>query len=406
MRAMIISVGKELLLGDIENTNEVYIARELRKRGVEVIKEITLNDNFSQLRREFQQAVQKIDLLIISGGLGPTEDDLTKEALAGALNLDLVFNEDLYTSFVGERIKLGRKITSNLKKQFYTIEGSEILSNQWGTAPGEYLTFLNCHIFLLPGPPYELRNMFSNYVKDFVRTRDYIGLRSLSVVNMGESQVETLLRQKLNLPELEVNTYVHDKLVEIKLLSKGQDENKVNKRLDLAEEQLLELFRGNIYSFKIENLQERVVKLCREKNLLISFAESITGGFLAKTITSCSGASHILKYSIVSYSNEVKHEELKVDQDTLDQHGAVSYETALEMARGLYQKGYCDIAIATTGEAGPCPAEKEVGKVFAAFYSKEKQLIQEFNFSGNREEIQEQTVRQVLFLLVKEFLEG
>ncbi len=135
MRAMIISVGKELLLGDIENTNEVYIARELRKRGVEVIKEITLNDNFSQLRREFQQAVQKIDLLIISGGLGPTEDDLTKEALAGALNLDLVFNEDLYTSFVDERIKLGRKITSNLKKQFYTIEGSEDSCKPMGNSP-------------------------------------------------------------------------------------------------------------------------------------------------------------------------------------------------------------------------------------------------------------------------------
>lgn len=403
---MIISVGKELLLGDIDNTNEVYIARELRQMGVEVVKQITLNDELNSLKKEFHGAIQEVDLLVVSGGLGPTEDDITKEALGQALNLDLIFNEDLYADFVEERRKLGREITPNVKKQFYTIQGSNSLINHWGSAPGEHLFFKECHIFLLPGPPYELRNMFLNYVKDFIKTRDLIEVRSLSIVNLGESQVESIIRQRFNIPELEVNTYAQNNLVEVKLLSQGQDREEMKKRLDQAEKILMGLFKGNIYSFQGQDLRTRVVKLCREKNIKISFAESITGGFLAKTITSCSGASHILKYSLVSYSNEVKHRELGVSQKTLDCYGAVSRETALEMSRGLYEKGYCDLAIATTGEAGPCPAEKKVGTVFVSFYSKEKQLVQEFCFSGDRKEIQEQTVNQVLFLLLKEFLEG
>lgn len=403
---MIISVGKELLLGDIDNTNEVYIARELRQMGVEVVKQITLNDELNSLKKEFHGAIQEVDLLVVSGGLGPTEDDITKEALAQALGLDLIFNEDLYADFVEERRKLGREITPNVKKQFYTIQGSNALINHWGSAPGEHLFFKNFHIFLLPGPPYELRNMFLNYVKDFIKTRDLIEVRSLSIVNLGESQVESIIRQRFHMPELEVNTYAQNNLVEVKLLSQGQDQEKIKKKLDQAEKVLMELFKGNIYSFQGQDLRTRVVKLCREKNIKISFAESITGGFLAKTITSCSGASHILEYSLVSYSNEVKHRELGVSQKTLDSYGAVSHETALEMSRGLYEKGYCDLAIATTGEAGPCPAEKKVGTVFVSFYSKEKQLVQEFCFLGDRKEIQKQTVNQVLFLLLKEFLEG
>ncbi len=406
MEAIIVTVGKELLLGDIENTNERYLAEAIKKIGIAVIEQVTLDDDLNALVQYFQRLVKNNRLLMISGGLGPTEDDLTKEALAQAFNLDLEFDAKLYKECEDYFKLRGRNLTPNVKKQFYRIKGSKLLENKWGTAPGEYLLLKGCSIFLLPGPPFELQNMVDTYLEQFLKTKEKIKVKSLWVMNIGESQVEDKIRKNIKIPDLKINTFAHNAQVEIKCIAQGQEEEKLDLLLLEAEKSIKELFKDAIYSLNKEKLEEKIIRLAKEKNLRLSFAESITGGLLAKKITSCPGASNILHYSLVSYSNEIKHKELGVKGETLERYGAVSQETALEMAQGLYKKGHCDIAISTTGEAGPNPAEKEVGSVFAGFYSDHKKFVKEFKFQGNRREIQEKTTNLVLFTLLKEFLEG
>lgn len=397
MKAGIITIGTEILIGSIVDTNSKYLSEKLSELGVHVSHQLSIRDDFRELSIEIQDMIRKVDVLFLCGGLGPTEDDMTKEALADVLNKNLVLDDVQYEKLVDRFNKLKRPMTSNNKKQAYVIEGSKILDNKWGTAPGEIIEYGNKKIFLFPGPPKEFEPMVDYYLKDNIAENNEIIVKSLNITGLGESSVEETIRHlKLENNEISINTFAHFYDTEIKIIAEGTDKEHLVYQVREIVKKLHITFGEHLYSENNTKPKEVLVKKLTEKNLKISFAESITGGLLSSKLTSVNGASKILKNSIVSYSNESKHKILGVSNSTLKKFGAVSEETALEMAKGLYNLGLCDIAVATTGEAGPTSSEKEVGTVFICYYYKDFYEIKEHFFKGSRNEIQERVSDTVI----------
>lgn len=405
MKAAILSIGTELMLGDILNTNERYIAKVLTERGYQVIEESTVADDYDQLFATYARLDGKVDVVVTSGGIGPTKDDFTKETLADYLGRKIYLDEGVLEEMKKYYKKKGYTLNDNNIKQAYMIEGSKALINHWGTAAGEHVQSEKTSYFLFPGPPRELEPMVDTYLKKYLKTDQVIKEASIQLINIGEAQAEALLR-KMTLPEeAEVNTFAHYGTVEVKSIVKGKDEDLVDEKLEACLKILKENFKDNIYGTGDEKIEEKILQLCTEKGLRLSFAESVTGGLLAKRLTSYSGASAVLNYSLVSYSNQVKEDVLGVKEETIKTYGVVSKETAEEMAAGLYKKSYGDVAISTTGEAGPSPQEKEKGLVYLGFHSGDKHFTKELHLQGNRRDIQRQTASHVFYYLLKEFLE-
>lgn len=404
MKAEIITVGTEILIGSILNTNSKYISNKLVELGVEVIRQVSLNDNFSDIIDELKIATKKCDYIFLCGGLGPTKDDLTKEACAKFLNretyIDLEEEKELIKNY--KKININREVTKNNLKQVMLIEGSKKLKNYWGSALGEVIEDNGKKYFLFPGPPTEFEPMVDKYLPEIILNNDNILVKSINVVGLGESIVEDRLR-KLNLEKdnLSINTFAKFTQTEVKLIAKGNNKKNLEDLIKEALEKLYVEFNGHIYSEDNESVEEVIVKRLLEKNLKISFAESITGGLLASSITDVAGASNILKGSFIAYSNEKKMEYLNVNKKTLDKFGAISEQTAYEMAKGLKKREKVDIAISTTGEAGPNSSETEVGNVYTCIYfSEDEYYINHYFITGDRNKIRNRTVSYVLSQLM------
>lgn len=404
MKAAIITVGTELLLGDILNTNTKYLSSLLTGLGIEVFRQESIGDYEKPIKEAIERNLKDCDILILSGGLGPTEDDRTKEYLSEVLHRPLIKNEEEFKKMIDLFERKNYILTDNNIKQIYTIEGSEVLHNHWGTAPGEYIREKGVHIFLLPGPPGELEPMASMYLPERIFDHHEIYEKSIQIMGLGESAVEARLRTLPFYSGLEINTFAHLGSVEVKIFGRFQENDERGpKGFNEAIQTVRDEFGPLIYSEEGNKMEEEIIQRFSRKNLKLSFAESITGGLLAKRITTYPHASNILKASYVTYSNESKHGILNVPESILNRYGAVSRETAEAMAVGLFQKGYCDIAVATTGEAGPEPAEKPVGTVFTAFYDGNKCKVRELNLEGNRREIQRRVVNSVFTELLRNY---
>jgi len=392
MTAEILAVGTELLMGQIANTNAQYISRRLAELGINVYFHTVVGDNALRLEETLKRALERSDIVITTGGLGPTMDDLTKETIAKALNRKLVLNEDILQYIRGFFEKRNRKMTEINAKQAYLPENSIVIPNNNGTAPGCIIEEGDKAVIMLPGPPKEMQPMFDETVFDYLRQKTGVILVSkmLKIFGMGESDVETRLIDLIkNQSNPTIAPYVSQSEVTIRVTARCKDHNEAMAMLTPVVNEIKSRLGVLVYSEDGESMEEVVLKLLKENGLVLATAESCTGGLLAGRITDIPGASEVFERGYVTYSNNAKVEDLGVSWGTLNRYGAVSRETALEMVNGLKQKTSAPAGVAITGIAGPGGGTKEkpVGLVFIAAYLKDTVVCKRLELTGNRERI-------------------
>ena len=405
MKAEIIAVGTEILLGDIVNTNAKYLSKELAKIGINVYRQEVIGDNEDRLLDLFQEAFKRCDIVITTGGLGPTADDLTKETACKYFGMDLELHEESLKALKEYFTRMNREITENNLKQVYFPKEAKVLPNPNGTAPGAILEKDNKMIIILPGPPKEMKPMFDNYVKGYLASKGdgIIISKVLRFLGIGESQMATKVKDYIdNGVNPTVAPYAKEDDVLLRVSAKGKSEEEALKLIEPVANEIKDIMGIDFYGEGEDNtIQDVVAKLLIEKNLTIASAESCTGGYIAGRLVSCAGISSVFLEGAVTYSNEAKMRTLKVNKSTLDSVGAVSEETAREMAEGIAKRAGTDIGISTTGIAGPGGGTKEkpVGLVYMGLYYKGKVKAYRFVFNGNREKVRNKAAVTALDLV-------
>ncbi|MEF9954641.1 MAG: competence/damage-inducible protein A [Clostridium sp.] len=407
----LISVGTELLLGNIVNTNARYLSEKCALLGASIYYQTTVGDNKERLSEVIKTAISRSDVIILNGGLGPTEDDITKEVCAEVMGAALVDDASVRTH-LEEWYKLRGKtdIPESNWKQALVPEGAVVLPNDNGTAPGLILEKDGKTAILLPGPPNELYPMVENQVSPYIMSKQSAAIRSqmVKICGFGESKVEEML---LDLIEGQSNptlaTYAKTKEVHLRVTARAETDEEARKLLKPVVKEIKKRFGNAVYTTdENESLEEVVVRLLKKYELSVTTAESCTGGFLAGRIINVPGASEVFREGFITYSNKAKRKTLDVSKTTLRKYGAVSEQTAKEMATGGVFATDADICVAVTGIAGPDGGteEKPVGLVYIACYMKDNVQVEEYHFNGNREKIREQTVVQALDLLRRSIL--
>ena len=406
MKAGILAIGTELLMGQTVNTNASYLSKQLNDLGIGVYYHYTVGDNPERIKTALLDLMENCDIILTTGGLGPTLDDITKEVIAEALGLEMILDHRSF-SIIKERFRMfNRTMPDSNIRQAYFPQNAIILDNEQGTAPACILEVNDKakSIIVLPGPPRELKHLYDKYVKAYLEALNSVKMHSvyLSVYDYGESAAEEAL---LDLIEKQTNptiaTYAGDGKVLIRVTSSGLTEEANRLEVD----QVVQTINGRIGKFVVseigEDIDSVIIRLLKEKNLKISMAESCTGGKLASAIIKHAGASDILDLGVVTYSNESKIYEVNVNQDTLQTFGAVSHQTCYEMAKGILAKSGSDIGVSITGVAGPTGGtpEKPVGLVYIGINIRGDVYTFENRFTGDRELVQNRAVIKALKLL-------
>lgn len=369
MNAEIISVGTELLLGQVINTDTAIVAKELSALGINMLYSAVVGDNPERLEEAVKAAINRSDLLIMTGGLGPTEDDLTKETVAKAAGKKLVMHEESLRKI--ESYFNHVKVADVQKKQAMLPEGCEVFENNNGTAPGCAFKAENgCVIIMLPGPPSELKPMLTESAVPYlqIEQNSVIVSHNVHVYGRGEALVGEMVSDLLEGSNPTVAPYAKEGEMFLRVTAKAENEDEANEMCRPVIEEIEARLGEFIYGVDIESLEELVVNLLREQGKRIAFAESCTGGLLAKRITDIPGSSEVFEMGCVTYSNAVKEQILGVSSETLNKYGAVSEQTAREMAEGIYKISGADVGVAVTGIAGPGGGseEKPVGLAYIA----------------------------------------
>ncbi|MDR7869957.1 MAG: competence/damage-inducible protein A [Tissierellaceae bacterium] len=399
MIAEIITIGTEITTGSTLNTNAYYLAQKLFELGLETYYITSVDDDEKRLADVINIALNRADIILTTGGLGPTKDDLTKEIISRELGLELELDPEMENRIKNLFDRMGTCLTNNNTKQAIKPVGSSFIENSIGTAPGIYIENDTKRIIMLPGPPREMKLMFENHVKNLINDDLNIISRSINTTGIGESALEARLQElKLATPNTNIATFAKEGTVEIKIISKGKSKEQINAEIDNIIDKLKNEFSDYIYGFDNISLQEVVVNELINKKYKLGLCESCTGGLASSMVTRIPGASNVLERSIVSYSNTAKMEELNVRSSTLEKYGAVSEETAYEMAKGLFDKAKLDIVVSITGIAGPDGGtdKKPVGLVYICIMTKENYKIIKSNFNGNRNMIQNRAAIRVL----------
>lgn len=402
MNAELIAVGTELLLGNIANTNGKFLSNELANIGINVYRHTVVGDNMERLMEVIEDSFKRCDLIITTGGLGPTKDDLTKEAIAQYFNVPLVLYEDEKIKLENLFKKSNYNFTENNYRQVYFPEGSTPLNNNHGTASGCLIEKGGKYLVMLPGPPVECTNMFFDSLLPHLEkfSQDIFISQYISFLGIGESQLEQTL-----LPIIEKQTnptvapYAKGGYVSIRITAKCKNENDGKLLIDPVIKEIEALTGEYIYSYEDISPVEALVNLLLENNLTIASAESITGGQFASSIISMPSASKIINESFITYSNESKIKYLGVSLDTLEKYGAVSEETAKEMALGLEKQTKADINVSFTGIAGPTgeTKDKPIGLVYIGICYKSKVTVHKYNFRGNRNNIRTRSIYSAIY---------
>lgn len=410
MKAEIIAVGTELLLGDILNSNAQYLSQELALLGIEVYYQCVVGDNPKRLEETLETSFNRSDIVITTGGLGPTDDDLTKEIGSKYFDEELILDEVAFSRIKKYFDKIGKEMTPNNKKQAMVPENNKtVMYNQNGTAPGIIIEKDNKILIMLPGPPKEVFPMFENQVKPFLeisRNATFIS-EVLRVADVGESALETRVKDLIdNQTNPTIATYAKDGESILRITAKADDEATARKLIEPMVLEVEKRLGNSIYAKGESTMAETVISLCKDKGLTIATAESCTGGMIVESLVSCSGASAVVQEGIVTYSNESKVNRLGVDTKTLEKVGAVSPEVALEMAVGVAKTSGADVGIGITGIAGPDGGtpEKPVGLVYMAISVKGETKVQECRFGGSRNKIRQRACYQALNWLRLELL--
>lgn len=408
----LVSVGTELLLGNIVNTNARYLSEKCAMLGLSVYYQTTVGDNEERLAEVIKTALNRSDIVILNGGLGPTEDDLTKETCAKVMGLPLV--TDQHTK---ERLKeyyKGRKkedLPESNWKQAVIPEGAVVFDNGNGTAPGLVVEQNGKTVILVPGPPNELYPMMEKQICPYLQKKneEVILSQMVKICGFGESKVEEMI---LDLIDKQTNptlaTYAKQGEVHLRVTARAATEEEAKKLLKPMVKEIKKRFGEAVYTTdEKETLTDVVVKLLKKHELTVTTAESCTGGLLAGTLVGVPGVSEVFREGLVTYSNKAKRKLLDVSKSTLKKYGAVSAQTAKEMAKGGVFATDADICVAITGLAGPDGAtpEKPIGLVYIACYMNDKVHVEEFRFKGDRQKIRERSVVQALDVLRRSILE-
>ena len=367
----LIAVGTELLLGNIANTDAQFLSEELSALGLNVHYHSVVGDNPERLAQVVEHAKTRADIIITTGGLGPTYDDLTKTVLAACFGKELVLHEHSAARIRKFFEKMGREMTPNNLQQAMLPEGCTVLKNDWGTAPGCAFEAEGKHVIMLPGPPRECIPLFKSAAVPYLQqlSEGIILSHSLKIFGMGESAVESLLRDTMNeLTNPTLAPYAKTGEVELRITAKANTEEEAEALIAPVEQQVRGVLGDLIYGKDEPSLESAVVKLLTEKGLTLGCAESCTGGLFAKRLTDIPGSSRVFRGGVVSYTNEVKTALLGVSPDLLEEKGAVCPEVAQAMALGARKALGCDLAISFTGVAGPGPDDRgnPEGLVYAA----------------------------------------
>lgn len=379
MKAAILSIGTELLFGQITNTNTVYLSGRLNMLGYDVMYHYTVGDNPDRVKEIVELALEDCDLVITTGGLGPTQDDLTKEMVCQVMGDELVMMDEVMEEINAYFEKLGRPMTDNNRKQALVPSRARVFINGEGSAPGFALEKDGKYVICMPGPPREMTCMFEDSVMPYLQSmsEDVIYYRMLRAFGIGESDLETRLMDLIDAQtDPTLATYAKEGECSLRIASKRKDLPEAKAAVDDMIEKVNERVGEYIYSYDDEELVQVVCRKLMERGITLSSAESCTGGRFAAAVTDIPGVSAIFDRGLVTYSNEAKMEELGVKRETLEKYGAVSEQTALEMAEGLKRVSGSDVCVSVTGIAGPGGATdtKPVGLVYIGLVYGDKKL--------------------------------
>lgn len=409
MKAEIIAVGTEILLGNIVNTNAQYISQRLADLGIEVYHQSVIGDNAERLKGELKNALTKADLVITTGGLGPTDDDLTKETIFNYFNEKPVLNEESLENIKKYFKRLNKDMPMNNVKQAYFPEKAIIMPNNNGTAPGCILEEENKIIAVFPGPPKEMIPMFEEsfvpYIKKFQTGILYS--KVYRIAGIGESRAVEIVKDIIdNQSNPTIAPYAKEGEVTFRVTAKAKNIEEAKKIITPIDNELKERFGINLYGFDGTSLEAEIAKILINNNITISTAESCTGGLLAGRLINYPGISSVYLEGVITYSNEAKMKRIGVKRETLDKYGAVSSQTAEEMARGIAVTAGTDVGISTTGIAGPSGGtlEKPVGLVYIGVYIKGKTKTLKLNLSGSRQKIRNLAVINGLDFLRRQLI--
>jgi len=412
MNAYIISIGDELLIGQTNNTNAVFIGEKLSEININIIKIVTVPDDESSIMDEFKLGIEKSDLVIVTGGLGPTHDDITRTCVVKFFDTELVENEETLENIKMLFSKRNRELTEVNRAQALVPKNSEPIKNVHGTAPGMWIEKNNKLFIVMPGVPYEMTAMMNNFIlpklSGLLKESGIIIKRSiLQTTGIAESTLSERLGELDKILDGAKLAFLPS-IVGVKLIIavEAKDEEKAKEMLVEIEQKIRTKVGRFIYGKNEETLEEVVGRLLIERDMKISTAESCTGGLIASTLTNISGSSAYFERGIVCYSNASKVEILRVDEDTIADHGSVSMEVAMQMAEGVKSTSGSDIGIAVTGIMGPTGAAtgKPVGLVYIGYADEKVCTVKKFIFGNERLLNKQRTMQAALNMVRKQLL--
>lgn len=391
MKVHLITVGDEILIGQVVDTNSAWMAQQLNLIGAQVIQIDSVSDDHQAIQDALRRATQSADLVLMTGGLGPTKDDITKKAIADFMGVEMVFHQPTYDRILRIFERLGRSTTPAHKAQCFMPSNAVLLTNKMGSAPGMWFELEDAILVSMPGVPYEMKYLMEHEV--LPKLKNHFKLRPIfhrTILTVGEGESRLAAR----IEDIEDSLPAHIKLaflpglgmVRLRLSGSAENENKLKSELDGYVKQIEQRIPELIFGYEKESLEAVVGKHLIAKNLTLATAESCTGGYLAHQITSIPGSSAYFMGSIIAYSNEVKMQQLGVQADTLEQYGAVSEQTVREMVAGALQALKTDLAIAVSGIAGPGGGtpDKPVGTVWLAIGNSEKTITNKLQLGKDR----------------------
>lgn len=417
MRVELICIGTELLIDKV-NTNIAFLGEKLSSIGLDLSLVTTVGDNEGDIKKVFSQAIERSNIVISTGGLGPTFDDITREEVAKVLDRPLTLEREILSGIAQYFIKRDREMPKCNERQAYIIEGAKALSNGVGTAPGQIIEFTRnkkkVMVVLLPGPPREMQPMFEKEVLPKLR-RSEKGFRKkavLHVCGMPESEVEDKIKpiidaeRKLEAGNVDFAILAHRMIIDIKINVSGKNEMTVDETLSGIKREFYEVLGESIYGEDKKTLESIIGELLARNRKRLAVAESCTGGVISHRITNIPGSSLYFRQGVVVYSNESKKEILNVNEETLKAYGAVSAQTALEMAEGLRNISRADYTLSVTGIAGPSGGtdEKPVGLVYIGLCGPRIKEAFRFALRGSRIDIRQRAANQALDLLRRQLL--
>ncbi|MBS4207551.1 competence/damage-inducible protein A [Bacillus sp. FJAT-50079] len=412
MNAEIIAVGTELLLGQIANTNAQYLSARLAEIGVNVYHHTVVGDNPERLEKAICQAEERADLIIFTGGLGPTKDDLTKETIAIHVGKTLVADELALKTILDYFTKTGREMTENNKKQALVVEGSKVLPNEHGMAPGMFISTENTYFMLLPGPPHEMQPMFRKYgraaIMNEMESTERIESLVLRYFGIGEAQLEEVI---IDILEEQSNPTVaplaEDGEVTLRITARHENKEAALEMIKEVEKKINERVGQFFYGYNDTSLMKELLKILEARKLTVAAAESLTGGLFQSEMTAVTGVSTMLIGGVVCYSNHSKIELCDVKKETIETHGVVSEQCALELAENIRKKLGTDIGISFTGAAGPDPLEGQpAGTVWIGISFKgEPAKARLLKLAGARNGNRKRSVKYGCHFLLQELLD-